>query len=178
MGRNRVWFNNGSANFVDSGQNLGTSDSQGVALADLDGDGDLDAFVANKQGTLGQANRIWLNNGTGFFMDSMQELGDSRSTDVSLSDIDLDGDYDAVVANEYDPKGLWLNDGLGNFSIAQELSSFGTQGLAIGDLNQDNKPDIFFANVWGCVTVCMGFPNEVWFNQLHKQYLTFVHGPE
>lgn len=177
IGRNRVWFNNGSANFVDSGQNLGTSDSQGVALADLDGDGDLDAFVANKQGILGQANRIWLNDGAGFFTDGLQELGNSRSTDVGLSDIDLDGDYDAVVANEHDPKEVWLNDGLGNFSISQELSSFNTQGLAIGDLNQDNKPDLFFANIYACDFVCLGFPNEVWLNQLHKQYLAFIQGP-
>ncbi len=44
----------GSGRFVDSGQNLGSSDSRGVALGDVDGDGDLDAFVAN---AYEQANR-------------------------------------------------------------------------------------------------------------------------
>jgi len=44
---NRVWLNDGSGIFTDSGQSLGSSDSRGAALGDVDGDGDLDAFVAN-----------------------------------------------------------------------------------------------------------------------------------
>ncbi|HCK40096.1 MAG TPA: hypothetical protein DHW22_00515 [Planctomycetaceae bacterium] len=43
---------------VDSGQTLGTSNSYGVAFGDMDGDGDLDAFVAN---TSGKADTVWLN---------------------------------------------------------------------------------------------------------------------
>ena len=52
-GANRVWLNAGGAQggtageYVDSGQSLGTSDSLGVSLGDVDGDGDLDAWVAN-----------------------------------------------------------------------------------------------------------------------------------
>jgi hypothetical protein len=42
--------------FVDSGQSLGSLDGYGVALGDVDGDGDLDAFVANSG-----ANKVWLN---------------------------------------------------------------------------------------------------------------------
>jgi hypothetical protein len=44
--------------FTDSGQSLGNSTSHAVALGDVDGDGDLDAFVANYNG---QANKVWLN---------------------------------------------------------------------------------------------------------------------
>jgi hypothetical protein len=33
--------------FMDSGQSLGSSHSYSVALGDLNGDGDLDAFVVN-----------------------------------------------------------------------------------------------------------------------------------
>jgi hypothetical protein len=44
---------------------LGNGQSEDVALGDLNGDGDLDAFVANGYGS--QANGVWLNNGAGDF---------------------------------------------------------------------------------------------------------------
>ena len=57
---NKVWLNNGSATLTDSGQSLGGSNSETVALGNLDGEGDLDVFVANN---LNQANKVWLNDG-------------------------------------------------------------------------------------------------------------------
>ncbi len=45
-----------AGSFTDSGQTLGNHYSFSVSLGDVDGDGDLDAFVANHD-----ANRVWLN---------------------------------------------------------------------------------------------------------------------
>ena len=70
----------------DSGQALGNSYSFGVALGDLDGDGDLDAWVANSN----QPNRVWINDGLGNFTDSGQALGNSDSTDVAIGDLDAE----------------------------------------------------------------------------------------
>ena len=75
--------------FTDSGQALGDSYSYEVVLGDLDGDLDLDAFIA-KSG----ANQVWLNDSEGFFIDSGQFLGTSISYGVALGD--LDGDKDLV----------------------------------------------------------------------------------
>ena len=71
----RVWTNDGSGTFTDSGQALGNSNSFSVALGDLDGDGDLDAMVANYD----QPNTVWTNDGSGTFTDSGQALGSSDS---------------------------------------------------------------------------------------------------
>ncbi len=105
---NKVWINNGSGDFTDSGQSLGDQDSHGVALGDLDGDGDMDAFVVNGDLGNGSSNKVWLNEGDGTFIDSGQVLGFANSQDVALGDLDGDGDLDAYVAND-GPDKVYMN---------------------------------------------------------------------
>ncbi len=108
----RVYLNDGTGKFTDSGQRLGTSLSRKVELADLDGDGDLDAFVTNggirDANVVEQANEIWLNDGTGVFTVG-QELGNGVSGGVALGDIDGDGDLDALVGNLGQDNQVWIN---------------------------------------------------------------------
>ena len=59
--------------FKDSGQKLGDTMSFSVALGDLDGDGDLDAWIAN----LGAPDTVWLNERT-----SNGPQGDSDRSDA------------------------------------------------------------------------------------------------
>ncbi|MCA9047559.1 MAG: VCBS repeat-containing protein, partial [Planctomycetaceae bacterium] len=160
---NKVWLNDGSGVFTDSGQSLGNGDAAAIELADLDGDGDIDAFVANSLGTfaLGNANKVWLNNGSGVFTDSGQNLGTGHSQDVALSDLNGDGALDAFVVNDTsigsDPANVvWLNDGNGNFTASgQLLGDNRSVAVALGDLNGDAYIDAVVANVGS---------GAVWFN--------------
>ena len=76
-----------------------------MELGDLDGDGDLDAFVANMG-----VNKVWLNDGAGTFSDSGQSLGSSESTStaIALGDLNGDGRMDAFVGNNSEANKVYL----------------------------------------------------------------------
>ncbi|MBN1661043.1 MAG: VCBS repeat-containing protein [Anaerolineae bacterium] len=151
VGGNQVWLNDGMGHFSDSGQRLGqgslTSDAK---LQDLDQDGDLDAFIVNRTDYLHhQGNQVWINDGTGHFFDSGQNLGatgDKSRTSVSLGDLDGDQDLDAYVTltnNQSDE--VWLNNGDGTFvSSEQTLPPTSNQKVSLGDLDCDGDIDAFF----------------------------------
>ena len=157
--KNKVWLNDGRGFFTDSQQALGNFDSQGVSLADVDGDGDFDAFVANGGIIDYDPNKVWLNDGSGFFTDSQQALGNSDSEGVSLADVDGDGDFDAFVANSFNQSNkVWLNDGSGNFTDSQQaLGNSDSRDVSLADVDGDGDFDAFVANG-------MFQPNKVWLN--------------
>ncbi|MFO1497923.1 MAG: FG-GAP-like repeat-containing protein [Verrucomicrobiota bacterium] len=71
--------------------------STGAALADIDGDGDLDLLVNG----LGVGTRLFRNDGQGHFTESTNTglIRKYGSTSLALADIDGDGDLDLYVAN-------------------------------------------------------------------------------
>ncbi len=143
----------GDANFVEVHQSLGDHRSRGVELGDLDGDGDLDAFVANV-GT--QANLVWINEG-GQFSDSGQLLGDHASRGIELGDLDGDGDLDAFVSNRFQGNRVWINDGGQFVDSGQSLGDSDSYSVSLGDLDGDGDLDAYIAN--------LRQPNRVWLNE-------------
>jgi PKD repeat protein len=185
---NQVWLNDGTGVFSDTGQLLGNSGSMDVALGDLDNDGDLDAFIANYDdtGVSGsyQPNEVWLNDGSGTFVDSGQTLGADASFGVDLGDLDGDGDLDAIVVNDtytYFPQNnqIWWNDGNGVFNVGQNMGQRSTCDVAIGDLDNDNDLDAFLANC--SANYINQRANQVWLNNdapVAVSNLTMIHdGP-
>ncbi len=161
--RDQIWFNDGGV-FTDTGQSLSESDTCDVALGDLDGDGDLDAFVA--RGCLAGAtdNEIWLNQGNGVFTQTVGLLYEGQTFAVALGDVDNDGDLDAVTGNYGWQVGsslkLWLNDGIGQFVETTSLEEFTWEArdLALADLDGDLDLDLV-------VGTGVNDPNTVWLNQ-------------
>jgi hypothetical protein len=93
----------------------------GVALFDMDGDGDLDAFLV-QSGDLAaaskpQGHRLFRNRGDGFFDDVTAGSGADVAgygMGVAAGDYDNDGDTDLYVTN-VGPNVLLQNDGTGRF---------------------------------------------------------------
>lgn len=158
---NRVWFNTGGS-LSDSGQVVGDRNSRGVSLGDLDGDGDLDAFVVNTEG-----NRAWLNDGAGNFSDTGQQIGESGGRAARLADFDGDGDLDVVVAKSNSDNRVWLNDGAGNFSLGDSLGLGSiAEDVTVGDVDGDGDLDVLF----GESSFPSGKPNQLWLNDGNAQF--------
>jgi hypothetical protein len=126
-----------------------------IALADLDADGDLDAFLANGRNEAAEPNTVLWNDGQGHFQNSGQQLGSFESWDVLLSDFDRDGDTDALVSNIAWGEYFW-NDGRGQFQQSQSVSMPDREGYPVGiwrfeaaDLNGDNRVDLFLTGCCG-----------------------------
>jgi len=159
----RIYINQGNGQggiageLVDSGQSLGSFRSSSVALADLDGDGDLDAFVTH----FNVSDVIYLNQGgdqndiEGVFIESGQLLQSWNTKDVALADLDGDGDIDAVTVGGGSGGGgmLLTNQGGAQSGIEGEListallpGSYTDRAVAIGDIDNDGDLDVVFAS--------------------------------
>ena len=172
---NHIYINNGITNdawggFADSTALTERNYSRDVALGDLDGDGNLDAFVAN---TNNQANRIYINNGVtmsgawGSFADSAALTGTNNSFGVALGDLDGDGDLDAFVANNAQPNRIYLNNGMGGFPATDIMDLTGannSRAVALGDLDNDGDLDAFVTNQNqpNRIYINNGVTNDVW----------------
>jgi len=168
---NQVFINQGGDQGGDegvfqlNGQTIGHDLSSAVDLGDLNGDGDLDAFVTR---SFGRGDKVWLGGGNGLFSDTMQTLGSDSGVDLALGDVDGDADLDAFVANGADNK-LWINQGgtqAGAEGIFLDSGQVLTSGLSLGvvltDVDGDLDLDAFVAN---------SLADELWVNQAVKGQL-------
>ena len=130
--------------FEDSDQRLGEGRSWDVSLGDLDGDDDLDAFVANSaKGKIGSL--VWLNDGSGIFYSHGPEL--NFGTGLELGDLDGDGDLDVFIVGWEEPGRVLLNDGKGIFADSgQVLGEPGGFDVGLGDLDSDGDLDVIIAD--------------------------------
>ena len=131
-------------------------DSHGLAVVDVDGDGDLDIVIGN----YGVRTSLYLNDGTGTFDDAsathMPRVALDYTLDLAMGDVDGDGDLDLVLANGgVCPSGcplfneLFLNDGTGRFFDATSRMPVDgdlTESVVLGDVDGDDDLDIIFGN--------------------------------
>lgn len=135
---------------------------QEISLADLTGNGYLDAYLAIGPGgePYQHPDYVLFNQGDGHFIDSGQRLDNFDSRSVKLGDLTGDGYIDAAVA--HDSVSIYRNDGQGFFPFGQRTlprepitgrsddPSTGVLYIALDDLNGDGILDIFGA------TCCSG----------------------
>ena len=146
----------------------------GLSAADVDMDGLLDLYVCAYAGPYsggalplpyhdaenGATNMLLMNRtGERDALSFRNEL-DSRglraganrfSFAAAFADVDLDGDPDLYVANDFGRNALYVNDGAGSFEERAEASGVvdmaAGMGVCFADLDQNGSPDLYVSNM-------------------------------
>ena len=159
-GVNKFYKNEGDMNFTDISSTIGFFQTDlftyGVSFADMDNDGDLDAFISNRDGEADdQRNYLYIND-EGTYIDITESAGLSMSSHLSfcsiIFDYNKDGFQDIYISNDK-PDNLnilYKNNGDGTFDDVSEYSGAGiginAMTTTIGDYNNDGWFDIYITN--------------------------------
>ena len=130
----------------------------GAALLDVDGDGDLDAYLVQSgqspvtaSSSPAVGNQLFLNEGDGTFVPARESGAEDPGygMGVTAGDYDNDGDIDLYVTN-VGANVLLRNDGNGRFEDVTEFASVGDPGWGtaalFADLDNDDDLDLFVVN--------------------------------
>ena len=134
-------------------------------FADVDNDGDLDAFIINhKKRTTDGASALYINQGDGTYLKSTTSGIDFTYMGIQAAfrDFDNDGYVDLLLSSVGTPSNgykFYLNDGDGTFTdqtgvFTTSTTGSGTalsyiQSFAVGDLNSDGWLDLYVGRATG-----------------------------
>ncbi len=137
-GRDVYYDNRGDGTFADATERSGLGDEgwgTGVECGDVDGDGDVDVFVANFGPDV-----LYLNGGDARFVPAPSSPGiDGWSTGAALFDAEGDGDLDLFVAG-------YIACTLEEVLEAKATFDWKGQKVMVGPFGLEGEPDRYFAN--------------------------------
>ena len=165
QGEGYVFFGNGDGTFQD---NVNFTDKPPVlfllASPDVPGVADFDNLDGIDIVFTGGGDNKFLGDGTGGFAAGVNESGIGGQENLLVADVDDDGFADVVAAASPDAVIVTLNDGAGNFPVANRIfytpisygGGRGRWALAAADFDEDGFTDIVVVNDFNEVTILFG----------------------
>ncbi len=151
----RVFRGDGTGSFTDVSDSTGlpsTGSWRGIALGDVNGDGDLDIAATSGYGS-SEGVHVFVGDGRGAFDDESTGLpqNQDRDSNVALADFDNDGDLDLAVGGGPGAD-VFLGNGGSGGSMSWTASSIGLPntryaGVSAADLDSDGLVDLVFTAV-------------------------------
>lgn len=177
-GQIRLYLNNGQGHYTEVTSThvpIDSVESNGLTLGDIEGDGDLDLFSANRPyGSFGGGeNTLYLNDGNGYFTDVSHRLlrYNERTKSGILADLTGDGAIDLLTASG--PSGtnrVYVNDGTGHFQeqtttyIPVDADTLNIYRFLPADVDGDWDLDIILVNAWRSHPTFSRQHEEIWLN--------------
>ena len=146
----KIYINNGTS-LMENSQwqgNLTAVRQSGLALGDMDNDGDLDLILSGRDLSSTKRSIAYINNGTAFIESSQwgTNLVNVDDSSVTFADFDNDGDLDLSLAGCCDIHRLYRNNGTAFIEINREdigtIDGFFAGSATFGDYDTDGYLDL------------------------------------
>ena len=152
---NRACIGDGAGGFTCNDVSGDMEKGTGVAVGDVDADGNLDAAISNSTFHLSE---VCFGDGTGGFSSCTDISGDaSTDREIAVGHVDSDVHLDVVLAGQNDENRVCLGDGAGGFNCADISTSTDlSTDVKLGFIDGDSNLDAVIANEGQTNEVCLG----------------------
>lgn len=150
-----IYFNDGFGNYSQGVNSPFEGVYEGsLAFADIDADSDLDLLITGVDIFGAYSTKLYSNDGLGNYTivpnTNFEQIAFSS---IAFSDIDNDTDQDVLLSGQNtefeEISKLYINDGMGNFTLSNNTSFEGVYrgSVAFGDMDGDNDKDLLLTGI-------------------------------